>query len=238
MNTTHLLRCSLAFSVTLLSLCLVSCALSPLEVVGTAGSPPSQGSPLQPGVRYEVRKALAAGVPFRPQDMKRYYFVMEQPRPPLMAASLQSGKHMKVRTTAYSHDEADHLVYGSKTALGTPLKFGTVRSAAADWSRYPVGTRFRIAGQPDIVYEVDDYGSALVGTGTIDLYKPNQEMMDEWGVRHVDIEVLQWGSYARSMQIMRDRVRWPHVRRMVEDIQAKVYQVTTQSLKPPATASL
>ncbi|SKA77231.1 3D (Asp-Asp-Asp) domain-containing protein [Prosthecobacter debontii] len=238
MNTTRLLRCSVALSVTAASLSLSSCALSPLEAIGWASPQPKEGAPLQPGVRYEVRKALAAGVPFRPKEMKRYYFVMEQPRPPLLAATQKPGSYMNVRTTAYCHDEADHLAYGMKTALGTPLQFGSIRSAAADWSRYPVGTRFRIAGQPDVVYEVDDYGSALVGTGTIDLYKPNQNMMDDWGVRHVDIEVLHWGSYARSMEIMRDRIRWPHVRHMVEDIQAKVYQATLQSLKTPMTASL
>jgi hypothetical protein len=62
--------------------------------------------------------------------------------------------------------------------------------------------------------------------------------MDDWGVRHVDIEVLQWGSYERSMAIMKDRMRWPHVRQMVEDIQSRVYQVTAQSLKAPITAAL
>lgn len=218
---------------------LSSCAL-PLEKMGWAGAKPKAkaGAPLQPGVRYEVRKALAAGVPFRPQEMKRYYFVMETPRPPMLAAAQIPGKRMTVRTTAYCHDEDDHIAYGVKNAIGTPLKFGTVRSAAADWSRYPVGTRFRIAGQPNVVYEVDDYGSALVGTGTIDLYKPTQGQMNDWGVRHVDIEVLQWGSYQRSMDIMRDRTRWPHVRRMVEDIQTKVYQVTRDSIKAPMTASL
>lgn len=215
-----------------------SCALAPSDKGKLAGAKPKTGAPLQPGVRYEVRKALSAGVPFKPQEMKRYYFVMEAPRPPLIAARQLPGQRMTVRTTAYCHDEDDHIVYGVKNALGTPLKFGSVRSAAADWSRYPVGTRFRIAGQPDVVYEVDDYGSALVGTGTIDLYKPNQNMMNDWGVRHVDIEVLQWGSYSRSMDIMRARTKWPHVRRMVEDIQAKVYQVTAKSLRSPMTASL
>lgn len=218
---------------------LSSCAL-PLERLGWSEIKPKMGAPLQPGVRYEVRKALAAGVPFRTQELKRYYFVMDapQPRPPLMSAVYIPGRHMTVRTTAYCHDEDDHIVYGVKNALGTPLKFGNVRSAAADWSRYPVGTRFRIAGQPDVVYEVDDYGSALVGTGTIDLYKPTQGMMNDWGVRNVDIEVLQWGSYSRSMAIMRDRIKWPHVRRMVEDIQTKVYQATASSLRAPLTASL
>ncbi|MCW0221504.1 MAG: hypothetical protein OJI67_24475, partial [Prosthecobacter sp.] len=134
---------------------LSSCALSPLETLGWANSKPKSGSPLQPGVRYEVRKALAAGVPFRAKDMKRYYFVMQSPRPPLMAAAQIPGRKMTVRTTAYCHDEADHIVYGEMNALGTPLKFGSLRSAAADWSRYPVGTRFRITGQPNVVYEVD-----------------------------------------------------------------------------------
>lgn len=196
------------------------------------------GVPLQPGVKYEVRKALAAGVAFKPSEMKRYYFVLEAPRPPLMAATNTPGRHMKVRTTAYCHDEADHIVYGAKNALGTPLRFGNIRSAAADWSRYPVGTKFRIAGQPGVTYVVDDYGSALVGTGTIDIYKPTRGQMDAWGVRHVDIEVLQWGSYEQSMNIMRDRMKWPHVRQMMRGIQERMYQVRTSGFQGPITAAL
>jgi 3D (Asp-Asp-Asp) domain-containing protein len=221
-------------SVVLLS----SCALPNAQFTGNAGSKTGSGGPLTPGVRYEVRKALAAGVPFRPTDMKRYYFVIEAPRPPLMAAATTPGRQMTVRTTAYCHDEDDHIVYGARNALGTPLKFGSVRSAAADWSRYPVGTRFRISGQPEVTYVVDDYGSALVGTGTIDIYKPTRTQMDAWGVRHVNIEVLQWGSYQRSMEIMQDRMKWPHVRQMVRGIQEHMYQVKAGGYKGPVTASL
>lgn len=202
------------------------------------GTEDHSGIPLQPGVRYEVRKALAAGVAFKPQDMKKYYFVLEAPRPPLVAAANVPGRHMKVRTTAYCHDESDHIVYGAKNALGTPLKFGNVRSAAADWSRYPVGTKFRIASQPGVTYVVDDYGSALVGTGTIDIYKPTRTQMNEWGVRHVDIEVLQWGSYEKSMNIMRDRTKWPHVRQMMRGIQEQMFQTRSGGYKGPITASL
>lgn len=224
--------------------CLSSCALTDKDRAAVSAStavPPTPGAPLQSGVKYEVRKALAAGVPFKPTEIKRYYFVLEAPRPPMLAAATPAaGKHIKVRTTAYCHQEDDHIAFGPRNALGTPLKFGTVRSAAADWSRYPVGTRFRIAGQPNIVYEVDDYGSALVGTGTIDIYKPNRELMDEWGVRHVDIEVLHWGSYQRSMDIMRNRLKWPHVRKMVESIQYRLNQLTQTTLpaKPAASAPL
>ncbi|MDG2124798.1 MAG: hypothetical protein P8J87_13930, partial [Verrucomicrobiales bacterium] len=87
-----------------------------------------------------------------------------------------------VRTTAYCHLEADSLKYGKLNAVGTQLKYGKVRSAAADWSQYPVGTVFKIKGEP-YLYEVDDYGSALVGTNTIDLYKPTKPAMHAWGVR-------------------------------------------------------
>jgi hypothetical protein len=53
-----------------------------------------------------------------------------------------------VRTTAYTHSESDHIVYGKATAIGSDLKFGTVRSAAADWSVYPRGHHFPDRGHP------------------------------------------------------------------------------------------
>lgn len=195
--------------------------------------------PLEAGVKYEVRKALATTIPFRPSQIKRYTFVVNSPRPPMVAAAtMNRNPQMRVRTTAYTHDESDHIVYGVKNAIGTNLKFGTVRSAAADWSRFPVGTKFCIAGQPGIVYEVDDYGSALVGTGTIDLYKPSQSMMNDWGVRHVDIQVIKWGSFERSMELMRDRTKWRHVRQMMEGINAHMRTVGLPEGNLQVTASL
>lgn len=123
-----------------------------------------------------------------------------------------------VRTTAYTHTEADHIQYGARTAVGTPLKFGTVRSAAADWSVYPVGTIFQIEGSP-YIYQVDDYGSALVGTNTIDIYQPSKAHMNAWGVRNVNIRVLRWGSKTKSLAIMKDRSKHEHVRKMVQRIE-------------------
>lgn len=125
----------------------------------------------------------------------------------------------RVRTTAYSHQEMEKGgIYGRKNAVGTTLKYGRLRSAAADWSVYPVGTLFRIKGQP-YVYEVDDYGSALVGTRTIDIYKPTLTKMRDWGVRHVDIEILRWGSYRKSLEIMAPREsKAKHVKQMASSI--------------------
>jgi len=156
----------------------------------------------------------------------------------MLKASLAPGRQMLVRTTDYCHDEAEHIVYGSKNAIGSTLRFGNVRNAAADWSQYPVGTLFRITSQTEVVYFVDDDGSALIGTGTIAPYKPSRKQMNHWGVRHVNIELLQWGSHQRSVSIMKDRMRWSHVRRMAEDFQSNVMQTTAVVFKKPMTASL
>jgi len=129
------------------------------------------------------------------------------------------GTVRNVKTTAYTESESDHIVYGAKSAVGGNLKFGTVRSAAADWSVYPVGTEFRIEGDSQ-VYEVDDYGSALVGTKTIDLYRPSKASMNSWGARNVNIHVIKWGSFAESLSIMKPRDgKKPHIHEMITAIE-------------------
>ena len=50
-----------------------------------------------------------------------------------------------VRTTAYTHSERG----GRHNAVGVRLSGANVMSAAADWSRFPVGTRFQIVGTSD-----------------------------------------------------------------------------------------
>jgi 3D (Asp-Asp-Asp) domain-containing protein len=123
-----------------------------------------------------------------------------------------------VRTTAYTCSESDHLIYGDKNATGTILRYNDrVRSAAADWSFYPVGTTFRITGLP-YLYVVDDYGSALLGTGTVDIYKPSKEIMDSWGSRNVEMKVVQWGSFTRSAELLSQRTGYDHCRKMLANI--------------------
>ena len=75
-----------------------------------------------------------------------------------------------VRTTAYTHTETG----GGRNAIGKSLSGQNHMSAAADWSRFPLGTRFQIVGTQDR-YIIDDYGGALVGTNTIDLYKDQSQ---------------------------------------------------------------
>ncbi len=127
---------------------------------------------------------------------------------------------MKIRTTAYTHTESDHTPYGARSALGTPLKCGEINSAAADWSRFPAGTVFRIAATGE-VFQVDDYGWMLSGTNTIDLYQPSRSTMNQWGVRRVTIEILQWGDLGECYRVLKPREKHRHVKRMVKQIESR-----------------
>ncbi|MDH4469572.1 MAG: hypothetical protein QE493_01190 [Verrucomicrobiae bacterium] len=123
----------------------------------------------------------------------------------------------KVRTTAYTHSERDHHRYGACSALGTPLKYGALNSAAADWARWPAGTRFRIKPTGEN-FIVDDYGFALAGTNTIDLYKPTRTAMSQWGVRRVTIEIIEWGDPWHSYLLLSKVKGYRHIHRMLQEI--------------------
>jgi 3D (Asp-Asp-Asp) domain-containing protein len=120
-----------------------------------------------------------------------------------------------VRTTAYTHTERG----GRHNAIGTSLSSSNHTSAAADWSRFPLGTRFQIVGTQER-YIIDDYGGALVGTNTIDLYKTSRRAMHLWGVRRVDIDIIEWGSKQQSLKVLAPRRKNALVRRMIARIEA------------------
>jgi 7,8-dihydro-6-hydroxymethylpterin-pyrophosphokinase len=82
-------------------------------------------------------------------------------------------------------------------------------------------------------YIIDDYGTALVGTNTIDLYKPTNLEMKRWGVRNVDIDILQWGSEQKSLEVLGPRLKHPQVQQMVVALHRK----TPSSTAPVASSS-
>lgn len=125
---------------------------------------------------------------------------------------------MNVRTTAYCVHERGGG--GRRNAVGEYLSGRIVRSAAADWSRFPLGTRFRIIDTHE-EYIIDDYGTALIGTNTIDLYKSTRLEMKQWGVRHVDIDILQWGSEEQSVKVLTPRAKHKCVHRMLVALNSK-----------------
>lgn len=131
---------------------------------------------------------------------------------PKQAKTSTANKRMTVRTTAYTHTEAG----GVKNAIGGRLSFGSngTYSAASDWSWLPLGTRFKLLSTGN-EYVIEDYGSALVGRQTIDLYFPNMRSVRGWGVRNEEIEILEWGSQAMSLKLLAPRARNSHVATMV-----------------------
>jgi 3D (Asp-Asp-Asp) domain-containing protein len=95
-----------------------------------------------------------------------------------------------------------------------------VGSAAADWSRWPAGTAFRLLSTGQ-VYRVDDYGWALAGRNTIDLYMPNQREMNLWGARQETIQILQWGDPQESLQFLHRHQDYRHIKRMVLELEGR-----------------
>jgi 3D (Asp-Asp-Asp) domain-containing protein len=102
-------------------------------------------------------------------------------------------------------------------AVAKPPRIG---SAAADWSRWPVGTTFRLLSTGQI-YRVDDYGWALSGRNTIDLYMANSRDMNTWGARQEPIQILRWGDPQQSLQFLQSHQGYKHIKRMVLELEGQ-----------------
>jgi 7,8-dihydro-6-hydroxymethylpterin-pyrophosphokinase len=76
---------------------------------------------------------------------------------------------------------------------------------------------------------IDDYGNALVGTDTIDLYKGSRSQVRDWGVRYVDIDILQWGSEEESLKVLAPRCKHNCVRKMVAALEKKKSKSVAQN---------
>jgi 3D (Asp-Asp-Asp) domain-containing protein len=105
-------------------------------------------------------------------------------------------------------------------SLGERGRSPQIGSAAADWARWPAGTVFRLlsTGQN---YRVEDYGWALSGRNTIDLYMANQREMNSWGARQEAIEILKWGDPQESLQFLQRHQDYRHIRRMVLELEGR-----------------
>ncbi len=109
---------------------------------------------------------------------------------------------------------------GRKKVVKTEYVRPAIGSAAADWSRWPAGTYFRVLSTGQI-YKVDDYGWALSGRNTIDLYMATTRDMNRWGVRQEPIQVLKWGDRASSLALLTPRQHYKHIQRMVLQLQGQ-----------------
>ena len=128
--------------------------------------------------------------------------------PALEKFSLKETKTTKVVKTKHGTKK---IVVTKKPQIG---------SAAADWSRWPAGTVFRLISTGQ-VYRVEDYGWALAGRNTIDLYMPSRGAMNSWGAREENIQILQWGEPDESLRLLQAHQGYRHIRRMVLELQGQ-----------------
>jgi 3D (Asp-Asp-Asp) domain-containing protein len=138
--------------------------------------------------------------------------------PKLQPFSMQeTRKATRVTTTTATRVTKTTTTRGVKraVAVGKPPRIG---SAAADWSRWPMGTTFRLLSTGQM-YRVEDYGWALSGRNTIDLYMANQRDMNSWGARQEPIQILQWGNPQQSLQRLRPHSDYKHIKRMVLELE-------------------
>ena len=161
---------------------------------------------------YEVRRATPVDEPdsYSPQLQP---FSMEETRTATRATKRAT------KTTTHNVKRAIAVAPGRRS-LGERGKPPQIGSAAADWSRWPAGTVFRLlsTGQN---YRVEDYGWALSGRNTIDLYMANQREMNSWGARQEAIEILRWGDPQESLQFLQRHQDYKHIRRMVLELEGR-----------------
>jgi 3D (Asp-Asp-Asp) domain-containing protein len=139
----------------------------------------------------------------------------------LQPFSIQETKKATRATTTTTTTRATKAapMRGTKRAVAVskPSKIG---SAAADWSRWPVGTTFRLLSTGQ-TYRVEDYGWALSGRNTIDLYMSNQRDMNTWGARQEPIQILHWGDPQQSLQVLQSHTDYKHIKRMVLELEGR-----------------
>jgi len=142
------------------------------------------------------------------------------PQPFLMDDEETKSKRVTRKATAVTTTTTRtvKIVRGKRVVVKAKPEPPKIGSAAADWSRWPVGTTFRLLSTGQI-YRVDDYGWALAGRNTIDLYMATQAEMNAWGARQEPIQILRWGDSDESLRFLLPHQDYRHIRRMVLELQ-------------------
>jgi len=160
--------------------------------------------PLEIEGAYRVVSYTPAPQPFSMND--------DEPKPAVRKATRAT------TTTTTTTTRTVKVVRGKRVVVKTKPQPPKIGSAAADWSRWPVGTTFRLLSTGQI-YRVDDYGWALAGRNTIDLYMATQAEMNAWGAREEPMQILKWGDSEESLRFLERHQDYKHIRRMVLELQ-------------------
>ncbi len=135
-------------------------------------------------------------------------------------ARLQPFSMEETRTVTRTTTRVTKTTRGGKKVVVTKTKPPKIGSAAADWSRWPAGTSFRLLSTGQI-YRVDDYGWALSGRNTIDLYMATPREMSSWGARQEPIQILHWGDAQESLRLLAPHRDHRHIKRMILELEGQ-----------------
>ena len=97
-----------------------------------------------------------------------------------------------------------------------PTKIGSAAAGLGPAGQAVPTFRLLSTGQ---IYRVDDYGWALSGRNTIDLYMATPAEMNAWGAREEPIQILKWGDREESLRFLTPHQGYKHIRRMVLELQ-------------------
>ena len=171
-----------------------------------------------PNRRAENSPARALAIRGQEEEQSDYQTVAYTPKAQPFeesGSSKSSSKSAKTEKTAKGKKPADKKTAAKKAK---PAKAAPkIGSAAADWGRWPVGTTFRLLSTGQ-TYRVDDYGWALSGRNTIDLYMATPRDMNAWGTRDERIQILQWGDSGESFRLLQPHSEHPHIKRMILEL--------------------
>lgn len=148
-------------------------------------------------------------------DAKLEKFSMDKPK---KAARVMTTTTVTTTRVTKTLKATPVITRGGKRAVAATKSPPRIGSAAADWSRWPMGTTFRLLSTGQM-YRVEDYGWALSGRNTIDLYMANRGDMNAWGARQEPIQVLHWGDPRESLQLLQSHQGYKHIRRMVLELE-------------------
>jgi len=135
-------------------------------------------------------------------------------------ARLQPFSMEETRTVTRTTTRVTKTTRGGKKVVVTKTKPLKIGSAATDWSRWPAGTTFRLLSTGQI-YRVDDYGWALSGRNTIDLYMATPREMSSWGARQEPIQILDWGDAQESLRLLAPHQDHRHIKRMILELEGQ-----------------
>lgn len=166
-------------------------------------------------MEYGARNAL--GGPLQSASVPRGRVEIARPAPRVAAADESDYMTIAYTTTSKRPASKAKRAKSARASRATPPRIG---SAASDWSRWPAGTKFQVLSTGQI-YRIDDYGWALAGRNTIDLYMGNRSDMNRWGVRQEKIKILQWGDPNQSIRVLEPRQTHKHIRRMVLELRGQ-----------------